>query len=134
MAGLLLKLSPKERVLINGSILENGDRRSKIAILTPNTRILRLRDAIHPADVNSPVLRICYICQLLLTGDADNDEGSRQALIGIEELSQVFCDIDSHDLLAQVSAAVIEADYYKAFVKLKTLLPREAKLAAIGDL
>ncbi|WP_322983526.1 flagellar biosynthesis repressor FlbT [Paracoccus methylovorus] len=63
MAGLLLKLAPKERVLINDSILENGDERSKIAILTPNTRILRLRDAIHLADINSPVLRICYICQ-----------------------------------------------------------------------
>ena len=36
MSGLVLKLAPNERVLINGAVIENGDRRSKIAIKTPN--------------------------------------------------------------------------------------------------
>ena len=36
MSGLVLKLSPKERVLINGAVIENGDRRSrKLSIMTP---------------------------------------------------------------------------------------------------
>ena len=30
MSGLVLKLSPKERVLINGAVIENGDRRSRL--------------------------------------------------------------------------------------------------------
>ena len=30
MTGLVLKLSPKERVLINGAVIENGDRRSRL--------------------------------------------------------------------------------------------------------
>ena len=47
MSGLVLKLSPKERVLINGVVIENGDRRSRLAIMTPDAHILRLRDAIH---------------------------------------------------------------------------------------
>jgi len=29
MAGLVLKLGPRERVLINGAVIENGDRRSR---------------------------------------------------------------------------------------------------------
>ena len=36
MSGLILKLSPKERILINGAVIENGDRRSRLAIMTPN--------------------------------------------------------------------------------------------------
>lgn len=35
MTGLVLKLAPKERVLINGAVIENGDRRSRLAIMTP---------------------------------------------------------------------------------------------------
>lgn len=34
MSGLVLKLAPNERVLINGAVIENGDRRSKISIKT----------------------------------------------------------------------------------------------------
>ena len=34
MSGLVLKLSPKERVLINGAVIENGDRRSKLSIVS----------------------------------------------------------------------------------------------------
>ena len=48
MSGLVLKLAPKERILINGAVIENGDRRSRLSIMTPNANILRLRDAIHP--------------------------------------------------------------------------------------
>ena len=46
MSGLVLKLAPNERVLINGAVIENGDRRSRIAIRTPNANVLRLKDAI----------------------------------------------------------------------------------------
>ena len=34
MSGLVLKLRPAERVLINGVVIENGDRRSRLNILT----------------------------------------------------------------------------------------------------
>ena len=70
MSGLVLKLSPKERVLINGAVIENGDRRSRLSIVTPGANILRLRDAIHPEDVTTPVKRVCYVAQLVLSGDA----------------------------------------------------------------
>ncbi|MEM7289509.1 MAG: flagellar biosynthesis repressor FlbT, partial [Pseudomonadota bacterium] len=73
MTGLVLKLSPKERILINGAVIENGDRRSKLNIVTPNANILRLRDALHPEEINTPVRRVCYIIQLVLSGDADEE-------------------------------------------------------------
>ncbi|MDF3856446.1 flagellar biosynthesis repressor FlbT [Paracoccus sp. APAP_BH8] len=132
MTGLILKLAPGERVLVNGAIIENGDRRSRISILTPKANILRLRDAIHPESVDSPVSRICYICQLVLTGDAVEGEGRRQILYGIEKLSQVFCDPDSSNLLAFASNAIIEGNYYAAFRSLRSLIARESRLMAIG--
>lgn len=130
MSGLVLKLAPHERVLINGAVIENGDKRSKIAIRTPNANILRLKDALHPDQANTPVGRACYIAQLMLSGDADPDEGRRQLLVAIEGLSQVFNDRDSRLTLADASNHAVAGSPYPALRKLRELLPREARLFA----
>jgi flagellar protein FlbT len=130
MTGLVLKLGPHERVLINGAVIENGERRSRLAIMTPNAHILRLRDAIHPEQVNTPVRRVCYIAQLVLSGDADPEEAHLQLLRGIEQLSQVLTDPDSRTLLAQATAGVVERNHYVALKALRGLLPREERLFA----
>lgn len=130
MTGLILKLAPRERVLINGAVIENGDRRSRLSVVTPNAHILRLRDAIHPGEVNTPVRRVCYIAQLVLSGDADPAEARLQLLRGIEQLSQVFTDPDSRTQLSVATAAVLAGEHYQALKALRSLLPREARLFA----
>lgn len=130
MSGLVLKLAPNERILINGAVIENGERRSKLSIKTPNVNVLRLKDAIHPSDANTPVARACYIAQLTLSGDAEPDEGRRQLILAIEQLSQVFDDRDSRSLLAEASTHAIEGAIYPALRKLRELLPRQARLLA----
>ncbi len=130
MGGLVLKLSPKERLLINGAVIENGDRRCRISIVTPDANILRLRDALHPEEAITPVRRICYGAQLILSGDADPENARLPLLRRIEELSQVFTDIDSRSVLAAATAAVIEGNYYKCLKALRSLMPREDRLMA----
>ncbi|MEL6838653.1 MAG: flagellar biosynthesis repressor FlbT [Pseudomonadota bacterium] len=130
MSGLVLKLNPKERVLVNGAVIENGDRRSRLSILTPNANILRLRDAIRPDEVNTPVRRVCYIAQLVLSGDAEQDDARLQILRGIEQLSQVFRDDDSRTHLDVATEAVNRDDFYRTLKALRGLLPREARLLA----
>lgn len=130
MTGLVLKLGPHERVLINGAVIENGDKRSRLSIMTPRANILRLRDAIHPDEVNTPVRRVCYIAQLVLSGDAEPADARMQLLRGIEQLSQVLTDHDSRSLLTQATAAVLEDQHYQALKALRGLLPREERLLA----
>ena len=130
MSGLVLKLGPRERVLINGAVIENGDRRSRLSIVTPSANILRLRDAIHPEEVNTPVRRVCYIAQLVLSGDADKAEARMQLLRGIEQLSQVLVDHDSRTQLVKATEAVLDDQYYQALNALRALLPREERLLA----
>jgi flagellar biosynthesis repressor protein FlbT len=130
MSGLVLKLGPGERVLINGAVIENGERRSRLAIMTPNAHILRLRDAIHPEEVTTPVRRVCYIAQLVLSGDTNPEDAKMQLLRGIEQLSQVLTDFDSRALLSQATAAVLETNHYQALKALRGLLPREERLFA----
>ncbi|MCU0816205.1 MAG: flagellar biosynthesis repressor FlbT [Cypionkella sp.] len=133
MTGLVLKLGPHERVLINGAVIENGDRRSRISVMTQNAHILRLKDAIHPSEVNTPVRRVCYIAQLVLSGDADPEQARPQLLRGIEQLSQVLTDHDSRSQLSSASAAVLANNHYAALKALRTLLPREDRLLSVGS-
>ena len=130
MTGLVLKLGPKERVLINGAVVENGDRRARLSIITPDANILRLRDAIHPDEAKTPVRRVVYAVQLILSGDAEAEEMHLQLLRNIEELSQVFTDPDSRSLLAKATEAVVETKYYQCLKSLRALLPREERLLA----
>ncbi|THH35318.1 flagellar biosynthesis repressor FlbT [Aliishimia ponticola] len=130
MSGLVLKLSPKERVLVNGAVIENGDRRSRLSIITPGANILRLRDAIHPEEAKTPVRRVCYAVQLILSGDTDPEELKLPLLRQIEELSQVFTDPDSRHHLEEATTSVIAGQHYKCLKALRALLPREDRLFA----
>ena len=131
MTGLILKLAPHERVLINGAVIENGDKRSRFCVVTPNARILRLRDAIHPQEVGTPVRRVCYIAQLVLSGDVAVEDADPQLLRGIEQLSQVLTDFDSRNLLSRATESVLSGEHYQALRSLRALLPREERLMAV---
>lgn len=128
MTGLVLKLRPSERILINGVVIENGDRRAKLNVLTANANVLRLRDAIRPGTANTPVKRVCYIAQLVLAGEVDPEKGRTQLLSGIEQLSQVFTDFDSRDYLNTATENVVARRFYPALKALRGLLAREQRL------
>jgi len=128
VSGLVLKLGPRERVMINGVVMENGDRRTRINILTPEANVLRLRDAIHPSEATTPVRRVAYVAQLALAGEADPEEARRQILRGVEQLSQVFTDPDSRAHLDAATEAASARRFYQALRALRSLLPRETRL------
>ena len=98
--------------------------------MTPNANILRLRDAIHPEEVNTPVRRVCYIAQMVLSGDAKPAEAKIQMMRGVEQLSQALTDPDSRAQLASATEALLDDQFYQALKALRALLPREARLLA----
>ena len=128
MSGLVLKLGPNERVLVNGVVIENGDRRTRMNILTPNAKILRLRDALHPSEATTPFRRVCYILQLILSGDVTDEEGKKQALRGLSQLAQALKDTNGQDALFEILELVEGNQIYPALKRLRSFLPEEDKL------
>lgn len=133
MNGLVLKLAPGERVLVNGAVIENGERRTRLTLLTPNAHVLRLRDAIHPHEVNTPVRRVCYIAQLAVAGEAEPEEARRQLMSGIDQLAQVFDDPESAAALDAAAGHVVGGRFYPALRALRSLLARETLLMAAAQ-
>jgi len=128
MPGLVLKLRPSERFMVNGVVLQNGEKRANIVVVSNDVNVLRLKDAIHPDEVKTPVTRVCYIAQLVLAGEADPEEAKLQLLRGIEQLSQVFTDPDSRSLLVQATENVTADKFYHALKHLRSLMAREKRL------
>lgn len=128
--GLVLKLAPGERVLVNGAVIENGDRRTRLTLLTPNANVLRLRDAIHPEEAVTPVRRVCYIAQLAVAGEAEPEEARKQLMTGIDQLAAVFDDAESVAALDAAASHTLNKRFYPALRSLRALLPREALLMA----
>jgi len=130
MGGLVLKLAAGEQVVVNGAVLENGERRSRFAILTPNSRVLRLREALGPEEVGTPARRVCYLAQGVLTGERDFDDTRLLLARDISQLRQVFRDETSRALLDMASRAVDEAQAYTLFKALRAMVQQEASLMA----
>lgn len=128
MSGLVLKLGPQERVLINGAVIENCDRRARFAILTPGVNVLRLREAIPPSEATTPVSRLCFTAQLVLSGDLKLADVEEQLLIGIAQLRAIFRDYDSQQCLDRATTSLDEGQAYQALRALRMLLPKEARL------
>ncbi|MEL6582738.1 MAG: flagellar biosynthesis repressor FlbT [Pseudomonadota bacterium] len=128
MPGLVLKLRPGERIMVNGAVLENADRRSKLTVLTPNSQILRLKDAIHPDSAKTPVRRVCYILQLMIAGEADPAPATVQVERGIAQLRQAFAVAEADTALDEAQACLKDGQLYPALRALKSLLPLEDRL------
>ncbi|MEM9762153.1 MAG: flagellar biosynthesis repressor FlbT [Pseudomonadota bacterium] len=128
MPGLILKLRAHEQILVNGVVMQNGERNTRLIIKTPDAKILRLRDAIHPNEVNTPVKRVCYIAQLAVAGEADADASLRELEKGIGQLRDALSGLTSCAALDDAARELDQRNFYGCLRRLRQLLPVEEQL------
>ena len=131
MSGLVLKLQPGEQILVNGVVMQNGDRRTQLRIKTKNANILRLRDALHPNDANTPVKRVYYAAQLVVAGEAKPDDVREAIKKDIDLLIGIFRDKESLEALCAARKNVEDDQFYFAMRDLKKVLPVEETMLAV---
>lgn len=124
--GLVLRLRPYEKFLVNGVVIENGDRRARLRVVTQDAHILRVRDALHPDEVNTPARRLYYIAQLAVAGEADIDETQKELVPGLEALRTALGGaIAGEDIDAALEDAR-QGRFYHVMRALSRVLPKEA--------
>lgn len=128
MPGLILKLRAHEQILVNGVVMQNGDRNARLIVKTPDAKILRLRDAIHPEDATTPVRRVCYIAQLLVAGESPTEDAHHQLYTGISQLRDALSGLDGLPDLDEAQRALEQNNYYATLRSLRKLLPVEDEL------
>lgn len=133
MSGLVLSLKPNEKFLVNGALLINGPKRGQIRVGDSDVNVLRMRDAIHPSEVTTPVRRVYYAAQLVLSGDVGMVEIEPDIHSGLKALCSVFEGTPFVIDIQKAMNAASHGRYYSVLCALKSLLPIEDELLSSGE-
>jgi flagellar protein FlbT len=124
---LKLSLKPGERFVVNGAVLQNGDRRA-VLLLQNKASILREKDIIQPEDVNTPGRHIYFPIMMMYL---DPPEANRYYDEFVMRLNEFMGAIRSTEVLKEcvsLSREVMAQDYYKALTRCRKLLVYEQGL------
>lgn len=130
MAGLMLKFPAGDRIVVNGAVIENVGRGARLRLLTPDTQLLRLRDAIDPETATTPVGRLAHAVQLMLIGELDPQRGLPDTLVALGPLRHAFVDTDDRACIDRLTGYLKDRQFYQALRQLGKLRQREAVLLA----
>ncbi len=124
--GLRLTLKPNERILINGCVVRNTDRRQLLVIET-HADIVREADLLKESEARTPVKEVYFFIQAALL-----DPDKRKKLVPIIQkrlgkLAPVFHDEVSQHIF-EAASHVAQADFYKGMRALRPLIEYEARL------
>ena len=128
---LKLSLKPGEKFVLNGAVVQNGDRRG-VLILQNKASVLREKDIMQFEDVNTPAKRIYFPVMMMYL-----DEGAASRVydefalrltefMGVTRNTQVLADC------VATSRHVMARDDYKALMTARKLVDYEEDLANVA--
>ena len=121
---LKLSLKPGERFVVNGAVLQNGDRRA-VLLLQNKASILREKDIIQPEDANTPARRIYFPVMMMYLDEAEASKFYDEFALRLTEFMGA---IRNPDILAECvtcSKHVLARQYYKALMGARKIVDYE---------
>jgi flagellar protein FlbT len=121
---LKLSLKPGEKFVLNGAVVQNGDRRS-VLVLQNKASVLREKDIMQADDASTPSRRIYFPVMMMYLdeGQADRyyDEFVRRLteFMGVIGNPQVLADC------VNISRHCMAREYYKALMLCRKLIDYE---------
>lgn len=124
---LKLSLKPGERFVVNGAVLQNGDRRA-VLLLQNKASILREKDIIQPEDVTTPGKHIYFPIMMMYLEPAEANRYYDEFVLRLNEFMSVIRSTEILKECVSLSREVMSQDYYKALTRCRKLLTYEQGL------
>ncbi|MGN6422522.1 MAG: flagellar biosynthesis repressor FlbT [Asticcacaulis sp.] len=121
---LKLSLKPGEKFVLNGAVVQNGDRRCSL-VLQNKASVLREKDIMQSEDVNSPARHVYFPVMMMYLDEASADKFYDEFLHRMTEFMGV---INNPVILAEcvaVSKSILAREYYKALMGCRKLIEYE---------
>ena len=121
---LKLSLKPGERFVLNGAVVQNGDRRG-VLLLQNKASVLREKDIMQEEEANSPSRRIYFPVMMMYLDEAG---ASRYYDEFVRRLSEFMSAIQNPGVLAEcvnISRFVLSREYYRALMLCRKLIEYE---------
>lgn len=124
---LKLSLKPGEKLVINGAVVENGDRRATL-VLQNKASVLREKDIMQQGEANTPARRIYFPVMMMYLDQGVSGESYNEFVLRMTEFMGA---IENPEILAEcvaLSRDVMGGEYYKALMRCRKLITYEDKL------
>lgn len=121
---LKLSLKPGERFVLNGAVVQNGDRRGAL-ILQNKASVLREKDIMQEGEANSPARRIYFPVMMMYLDEAG---ASRYYDEFVRRLSEFMGVVRNPGILTDcvaISKHALGREYYKALMLCRKLIEYE---------
>lgn len=121
---LKLSLKPGEKFVLNGAVVQNGDRRG-VLVLQNKASVLREKDIMQPEEVTSPARHVYFPVMLMYLDEAAAPKAYDDFVL---RLSEFMSAIRNPDVLADcvtISKHVLAREYYKALMGARKLVEYE---------
>lgn len=121
---LKLSLKPGERFVLNGAVVQNGDRRG-VLILQNKASVLREKDIMQSEDVNSPARRVYFPVMMMYLDETGAEKYHDEFVRRLSEFMSVITNPAILNECVAISRHTLSREYYKALMLSRKLIDYE---------
>lgn len=121
---LKLSLKPGEKFVVNGAVIQNGERRS-VLLLQNKASVLREKDIMQEHEVTTPARRIYFPVMMMYLDPAALQGKYEEFVI---RMSEFMTAVRNPDILRECIATskdVMSGEYYKALGRCRKIMAYE---------
>ena len=129
---LKLSLKPGEKFVLNGAVVQNGDRRG-VLLLQNKASVLREKDIMQAEDADTPARRV-YLPVMMMY--IDESQASTFYDEFVRRLSDFMGATRNAEIMAECVATskhVLAREYYKALMSARKLVEYEEKITHVAS-
>jgi flagellar biosynthesis repressor protein FlbT len=121
---LKLSLKPGEKFVLNGAVVQNGDRRCSL-VLQNKASVLREKDIMQSEDVTSPARHVYFPVMMMYLDEAGADKYYDEFLRRMSEFMGVISNTLVLAECVSISKSLMAREYYKALMSCRRLIEYE---------
>lgn len=129
---LKLSLKPGEKFVLNGAVVQNGDRRGTL-VLQNKASVLREKDIMQVENADSPARRVYFPVMMMYL---DEDDAGKYYDEFVRRATEFMSAVSNPEILTEcvsVSKHVLAREYYKALMGCRKLMDYEtARLSDVA--
>jgi flagellar biosynthesis repressor protein FlbT len=121
---LKLSLKPGEKFVLNGAVLQNGERRG-VLVLQNKASVLREKDIMQEEEANTPARRIYFPVMMMYLDEAGAERYYDEFVRRLTEFMNVISNPVILTECVEISRCCMAREYYKALMRCRKLMEYE---------
>lgn len=121
---LKLSLKPGEKFVLNGAVVQNGDRRG-VLVLQNKASVLREKDIMQEEEADSPARRVYFAVMMMYLDESGVPRYYDEFVKRMNEFMGVISNADILADCVNISKHLLSREYYKGLMLCRRLIDYE---------